>query len=233
MAETQRDDEMARLAVAPVRDGMIVGLGTGRAASRGIVALGARVRDEGMKIHTVATSAASADLARSVGLTVLEMERTPRVDYLFDGADEVAPDLSMIKGRGGAMTREKIVAHAAGLRVYLVQRDKLVDHLGLRCPLPVEVMAYGLTWVREHLAGQGLRGEVRHADGRVYHTDNGNLVLDVQLRHEHDGAAVDRLLNDLPGVVGHGLFLHEADEVLVEEAGASPGAGVERLKRTT
>ncbi len=207
---------------------MIVGLGTGRAASRGILALAQRAREEQLSIHVVSTSRASAELAAQNGLAVLEMERTPRVDYLFDGADEVSPDLAMLKGRGGAMTREKIVAHASAKCVYLVQREKLVSRLGERCPLPVEVMPFGLASVREVLAGMDLSGEIRHADGGIYRTDNDNLVLDVQLRAEHDIAAVNRLLNETPGVVDHGLFLSEADEVLVEEDGTGQ---VERLVR--
>src|SRR5690606_26698235 len=105
-------DTLARLAVEPITDGMLVGLGTGRAATRGIHALAQRVNEGGLRVRCVATSESSEALARELGLQVLPFSEVERVDYLFDGADEVAPDLSMLKGRGGAMTREKLVAQA-------------------------------------------------------------------------------------------------------------------------
>ena len=222
------DDAMATAAVEPVEDGMTVGLGTGRAATRAIHALAAKVDAAGISVRTVATSVASADLARSLGLPVLDMGETTHVDFLFDGADEVTEDLRMLKGAGGAMTREKIVARAATTRWYLVQDEKMVDRIGARCPLPIEVMPFALASVTSRLASMDLGGTIREADGATYQTDNGNLVLDVPLGAGHDAAAVDRLLNDMPGVVDHGLFLTEADVVLVEG-----GSALRRLARAT
>src|SRR4051794_37510253 len=134
------EDALASAAVAEIRTGMMVGLGTGRAATRAIHALGARVRDEGLSVACVATSQASALLAEQLGLSARAMESVVSVDYLMDGADEVDEALRMLKGRGGALTREKIVAHAAARRVYLVQSDKLVQRLGERALLPIEVL---------------------------------------------------------------------------------------------
>ena len=221
-------DALASMAVAPVEAGMVVGLGTGRAASRAIRALALRVGAEGRGVRCVATSDASATLAASLGLVVLDFAGVERVDYLFDGADEVDPALRMMKGRGGAMTREKIVARASARRVYLVDDGKLVSRLGEKAALPVEVLPFALASVRAALERAGLRGGVRTAaDGSRYATDNGCVVLDVGLGAGFDPALVDAMLNATPGVVGHGLFLREADEALIED-----GAGrVERRAR--
>jgi ribose 5-phosphate isomerase A len=149
-----------------------------------------------------------------------------RVDYLFDGADEVDPQMRMIKGGGGAFIRERIVAHAADRRVYVVDESKLVDRLGQRTTLPVGVMAFGLASIRQRLRDLGLHGVVRRTlDGHLYLTDNGALVIDVTLE-DRDVEELDCALNAIPGVVDHGLFLHEADEVIVETP-----RGLERMKR--
>lgn len=226
---TMEQDRIAWMAVEPVRAGMLVGLGTGRAATRAIRALAARVAAEGLDVRCVATSEASATLARSLGLRVLEFDDPARVDYLFDGADEVDPALRMIKGRGGAMTREKIVAQSAEFRVYLVDETKLVSRLGLRCALPVEALSFGLGATRARLAALGLTGGVRLDEGGgVYRTDAGNPVLDVAISAETAVDDLGALIDAIPGVVGHGLFLSEADEVLVEDRA---GANVSRRTR--
>jgi ribose 5-phosphate isomerase A len=123
-------DALASAAVQDVRDDMTVGLGTGRAATRAIHALARRATEERLKLHCVATSRASEELARALGLLIRDMQAVERVDYLSDGADEVDESLRMLKGRGGAMTREKIVAQASARRVYLIQSRKRVGHLG-------------------------------------------------------------------------------------------------------
>lgn len=222
-------DELADLAIEPIRDGMIVGLGTGRAATRALRALAERVEHEGLDIRCVATSQASERLGDGLGLAVEPMSGLARLDYLFDGADEVDPAFRMIKGLGGAMTQEKIVARATDRRVYLVQRRKLAPELGLSTPLPIEVMLPALTFVRRSLDAEGLRTEIRREpDGTIYETDNHNTVLHAALPAGFDPDAVAMRLDLLPGVVGHGLFLTEADEVLVEDGVGGP---VERLVR--
>lgn len=211
-------DPLALAAVEPVTHGMVVGLGTGRAAARAIHALAFRTERDGLLIHCVATSEASAALATSLGLRVLPMDDVARVDYLFDGADEVDASLRMIKGRGGAMTREKIVARAAARRAYLVQQDKLVKHLGEKAPLPIEVLAFGIAATRAAIEAVGLRGDWRlNTDSTRYITDNGNPVIDAVLPSTAYLATLREALDAIPGVVGHGLFLTEADEVLVEQ----------------
>ena len=207
-------DALAAAAVEEIRSGMTVGLGTGRAATRAIEALASRVSAEGMSILCVATSRASDELGRRLGLRVQAMEGVERIDYLFDGADEVDPAMRMIKGRGGAMTREKIVARAAARRVYLVQSAKLVERLGEAAPLPVEVLRFGLAATRRALRALGLDGPLR-ADG--YETDDGNPVVDAPLPAGVDLAQLAAALDGTPGVLGHGLFLTEAQVVLIED----------------
>ena len=223
-------DPLAEAGVSDIRSGMTVGLGTGRAAVRAIKALAQRVVIERLELRCVATSAASTELGGRLGLRVEPMEGVERVDYLFDGADEVDPRLRMIKGRGGAMTREKIVAQASARRVYLVQDDKLVQRLGTNVPLPIEVMRFGLAHIRRALRGLGLDGPLRLTKGGiVYETDNGNPVIDARVPPNLDIEELASALDALGGVVGHGLFLAEADLVLSES-----GTGqVTRRERTT
>lgn len=221
------NDPLAARAVAAVRSGMTVGLGTGRAATRAIHALAEKAAREKLDLTCVATSVASHQLGVKLGLRVIPMEQAASVDFLFDGADEVDPRLRMVKGRGGAMTREKIVAAAVrprdrgGLavgRLYLIDDAKLVNRLGEKMPLPIEVMRFGLASVTRRLADAGLAGPIRQKDGSDYVTDNGNLVIDAALPDTRPPEEFARLLDAMEGVIDHGLFLSEADEVLVENA---------------
>ena len=226
MSEPKVADALAEAAVADITSGMIVGLGTGRTASRAIQALAERVKDEKLDIQCVPTSHATETLAKFHGLKLVDFALLEKVDYLFDGADEVDPQLRMLKGAGGAMTRERIVAAAADRRVYIVDESKLVDRLGQRSTLAVAVIAFGLTSARKHLKDLGLNGVVRRTlDGHLFLTDNGSLVVDVTLE-DRDVAELACAINDIPGVVDHGLFLNEADEVLVETP-----RGIERMRR--
>lgn len=209
-------DQLAQAAISEIRDGMTVGLGTGRAASRAIEALAARAQRGSLRLRCVATSIASEALARRLGLVVEPMESIERLDLLFDGADEVDDDLRMLKGRGGAMTREKIAARAADRRLYLVQTSKLVERLGATALLPVEVLSYGLASTRRALAELGLPGDLRHDEQGEYRTDNGNPVLDLRLP-DVDVVELSRAIDAIAGVVGHGLFIDEADCVLIED----------------
>ncbi len=207
-------DALAEAAVEEVRAGMTVGLGTGRAAARAIEALARRASAEGMDLRCIATSQASEELGRRLGLRLVAMEGVERIDHLFDGADEVDAAMRMIKGRGGAMTREKIAARAAARRVYLVQSAKRVEHLGEAAPLPIEVLRFGLAATRRALRELGLDGPLR---GGGYETDDGNPVVDALLPASVDLAQLATELDRTPGVVGHGLFLTEADVVLIED----------------
>lgn len=207
---------------------MLVGLGTGRTARRGVKALAERTRTEGLKVDCIATSESTERLARELELHVVDFALVEEVDYLFDGADEVDPKLRLLKGSGGAMTRERIIAWASKQRVYMIDAHKMVDHLGTNATLSVAVMAFGLASTRASLRAAGLNGVCRRMmDGNLFVTDNGNLILDVPLTPDHKLEELAAHLNDIPGVVDHGLFLGEADEVLVDRGGK-----IERLTRS-
>jgi ribose 5-phosphate isomerase A len=219
-------DALARAAVAEVQSGMIVGLGTGMTAARGIVALAERVKAENLTIQCVPTSHASETVARSYQLPIIDFAMIEKVDFIFDGADEVDPLLRMLKGKGGAIVRERIVAHASTRSIYMVGQNKLVDRLGQSCTLPIAVMAFGLTSVRTRLRDLGLNGVIRRTlDGQFFLTDNGHLLIDVSIEnHDLDELAAE--LDQIAGVADHGLFLTECQELLVETP-----TGIEKMTR--
>ncbi len=216
------EDILAAEAIAEIEDGMTVGLGTGRAASRGIIALAAKVKTESLDLQCVATSARSAELATSLGLKVIPMTTTASIDILFDGVDELDPNLAMTKGGGGAMTREKIVAEAAQRRIYLMQQSKVVEKLGQHFKLPVEVLEFALASVQNHLQSIGLDDTTVRTDpndpNMIIRTDEHNLILDCAYGDcsSRDLRLLDQSINAIPGVVGHGLFVDQADVVLIE-----------------
>jgi len=195
-------DRAARAAVGEVRAGMIVGLGTGDTASRAVIALGELALD----IQTVATSEHTAALARKVGLVVLAPDEVSAIDLTIDGADEIDPALRLIKGAGAALTRERLVARASRRLVIVADEGKLVSRLGERQRLPVEILPFGRRWTLARLAAQGLDPIVR--EGLT--TDNGGLLVECALGAGMDLTELARTLDELPGVIDHGLFLDEA-----------------------
>ncbi len=219
MSEPYVADALAMAAVAEVRSGMTVGLGTGRTANRGIRALAERVKEESLDVKCVATSDASEELARELGLEIVEFALIERVDFLFDGADEVDRELRVLKGSGGAMTRERLVAWGADRVVYMVAENKVVDSLGSSNTLAIAVLPFGLGPTRAELRSMGLIGVCRRKiNGELFITDNGNLILDVTIDDGEDLEQLAATLNDMPGVIDHGLFLDEADEILIERS---------------
>ena len=204
-------------ALSYVSNGQVLGLGTGRAATAFIVGLGERVR-VGLRIKGVPTSQASADLAAQMGIPLTSLAEVESIDIAFDGADEVDPCLRLIKGYGGALVREKIVAAAAKRFVVLVGPDKLVDPLGSRGKLPVEVVPFGVDFVRRRLEEAGWSTQLRESEGRPFASDNGNMILDVALASLLDPDGLDEWLQSIPGVVDTGLFLGMADTVLIQHA---------------
>lgn len=221
-------DALAAMAVEPITAGMLVGLGAGRTAARGIRALAERVKREDLKIQCVAASERADREARELGLNVVDFGVIEAVDYLIDGADEVDRAMRLMKGSRGAMTRERILCWASKKTVFMVTADKVAEtQIGARCPLPIAVMAYGLASTRNALRHIGLNGVLRRdMDGKMFLTDNGNLVLDATLSGDEDLLDLYDELNSIPGVIDHGLFLDEADEILIEHA-----ESIERLVR--
>jgi ribose 5-phosphate isomerase A len=198
-----------------VKPGQMVGLGTGRAASAFIRALGKR----GIKIRGVPTSGASAELARSLGIETAELDGKCRIDVDIDGADEVDPRLNLIKGWGGALVREKIVASASRNVVILVGEEKLVPRLGARRCLPVEVISFAKHFAMRRMREMGLRVSLRlDSEGRDFLSDNGNVIVDCRVAQIDGPARLERELLLIPGVVGTGLFLGIAQIVLVAGA---------------
>lgn len=206
-------DVLGRYALRYVKPGQTLGLGTGRAAAAFIRALG-EARVDGLR--GVPTSEASNQLARSVGIPIVSLAEAGTLAFDFDGADEVDGRLNMIKGHGGALVREKIVAAASRRCVFLIGEEKLVKRLGSHGNLPVEVVPFALPLATRRIKALGLKPVVRHReDGSEYISDNGNLVLDCTVKEIRSPARLERDLLDIPGVVGTGLFIGMADIVLV------------------
>jgi ribose 5-phosphate isomerase A len=209
-------DRAAQAAVTHVTDGMIVGLGSGDTASRAIRMLGGRA------IVGVATSEKSAALARSVGIEVRPPDAVTAIDLTIDGADEIDAQLRLVKGGGGAHTREKLVARASRQMIVVADVGKRVARLGEHMRLPVEILPFAQAWTLARLAALGLPPVVRAG----FVTDNGNLIADCALGPVDDLAALATALKALPGVVEHGLFL---DEATIAYVGRDDG--VDRLTR--
>lgn len=207
-------DRVAHKALEFVPTGATLGFGTGHAATAFLHALGAANRN----VRGVPTSQASADLAKELGIPLLSLDDTPSLDVDFDGADEVDPAGNLIKGYGGALVREKIVAAASRQFIVLVGPEKLVAQLGQRGKLPVEVVPFALGPCLRSLPGLGCEPVLRMADGKPFVTDNGNVILDCRIAPLADPHRLDAALRAIPGVVGTGLFLGMASMILVGHA---------------
>ncbi len=207
-------DALGQYALSYVKPGHTLGLGTGRAASAFILALGA----SRIEVRGVPTSSASEQLARSAGIPIVTLAEAGKIDTDFDGADEVDPRLNLIKGYGGALVREKIVVASSRRFVVLVGEEKLVPKLGHRGSLPVEVVPFGLPLAIAKIKALGIKPRIRENDGKEFITDNGNLILDCAVKKISNPARLDRDLLAIPGVVGTGLFIAMADIVLVAES---------------
>jgi ribose 5-phosphate isomerase A len=208
-------ERLAARALEIVADATVIGLGTGRAASAFVRALGAQVRG-GRRVGGVPTSEASAALARASGIPLAGLDE-PSIDVTVDGADEVDPDLNLIKGYGGALVRERIVAAASRRQLILVGSEKLVPALGSRGRLPVEVVPFALPLVIRELSRLGARPTVRTRSGQPFVSDNGNVVVDCAVPRVERPAELHAEMRAIPGVVDTGLFLGTAHTVLVAD----------------
>jgi ribose 5-phosphate isomerase A len=215
MADRDREKQAAAArSIAYVQAGQIVGLGTGSTASHVIRMLGQRVR-EGLAIRGVPTSEQTRELAQAEGIPLLPLEQLTRVDLTIDGADEVDPQLRLIKGGGGALLHEKIVASASDRFIVIADSSKLVGRLG-RFPLPVEVVPQAWLLLAERLEVLGCTPRLRQgAGGAVYLTEEGNYLLDCAFGAIDDPPRLARTLSEMPGVVEHGLFIDMADLVII------------------
>ncbi|GAK38594.1 ribose-5-phosphate isomerase RpiA [Paenibacillus urinalis] len=207
----------AERAVEYVKDGMKVGLGTGSTAYWAIQRLGERVKNEGLQIETVATSQASEDQARELGIPLVPFSEIGRLDITIDGADEVDGRLNLIKGGGGALLREKIVAMNSRRLVIVVDESKVIHTLG-KFPLPVEIVPFACEWTYHALDQMGCHPAWRMNGSEKYMTDNGNYIADCKLGRISDAEALNQKLNMIPGVVDNGLFVDMADTIVVAHA---------------
>ena len=215
MTQDEAKLAVAQRAVRLIDDGMRVGLGTGTTARMFIRELAKRVAEEKLRIRCVASSDASAELGESLGLEVTTLEQLPGLDVYVDGADEMGPGLALIKGGGGALLREKIVASAAERFVVVVDASKVVSRLG-RFPLPVEVVKMALPLVTARLDELGLQPKQRRLpDGKPYLTDELNYILDCACGEIRDPESTAAAIRQVIGVVEHGLFLGMAEMALV------------------
>src|SRR5205809_2554541 len=217
--------QAALAALDEIRNGMIVGLGTGSTAAHFIRALGSRARD-GLKVVGIPTSEDSARLAKEAGVPLTTFRDHPEIDITVDGADEVSPELDLIKGLGGALVREKIVVHASKRVIIVVDDSKMVTQLGTRAPIPVEVVPFAVDSVMLKLVRWKGSVTIREKDGRPFVSDNGNTILDWQHGAIYDPHGVEAKLKGITGVVDSGIFSNVAAMVIV-----AGGSSIRKLSR--
>ncbi|MGC1648987.1 MAG: ribose-5-phosphate isomerase RpiA, partial [Candidatus Sulfotelmatobacter sp.] len=214
MANDQEKEAAARASLRFVGDGQVVGLGTGSTAAYFIKLLGEKVRN-GMRVRGIPTSDRSRELAESLGIPLTTLDECQEIAVTVDGADEVDPQLRLIKGGGGAMLREKIVASATKQLVIVADATKQVPVLG-KFPLPVEVIKFAQALVAKRITALGAQVSLRkNADGTPFVTDEKNHILDCRFGQIADADTLARQLSEMPGVVEHGLFIGMASVVLL------------------
>ena len=215
----QDDDKRlaAEAAVAEIRDAMLVGIGTGSTVAFAIREIAVRL-DELRRCIFFATSIATEHAARDVGIPIGRFALASRLDLTIDGADEIDPALRVIKGAGGALLREKIVAEASDRMVVIADGSKRVERLGA-APLPVEVLPFARSFVAARLAALGAEPVLRMAEEGPWRSDQGNIILDCHFASLPEPAGLATELQAIPGVMGHGLFVREVDAAYVAERG--------------
>lgn len=217
LSETDKYKKMAAEAAVDeyIEDGMTVGLGTGSTAYFAITRIGERVSEEGLTLTCVSTSEESTELGKNCGLNVVPFEGTGRIDVTIDGADEINLLLQLIKGLGGALLREKIIASATDMEVIIADRSKFVDVLGADTPLPVEVLCFGHEHTGLALEKLGCRSELRMNGNLPFLTDGGNYIYDCRFENIEKPYFLESGINNIPGVVENGLFLNLASVALI------------------
>lgn len=208
-------------AASYVKHDMIVGLGTGSTANYFIEALAARQQQSQLRVATVASSNISMIKAQSVGLTVLSLSQLSQIDLYVDGADEITPDNALLKGRGYDLVMEKLLAKAAKQFIVVADRSKLVERIGSQYPIPIEVMPFAWQAAKRSIEAMGGLGELRQnaAKDGLCVTSHGSLVLDMRFDANLDADQLNALLNNVPGVVEHGIFAKLATTILIADQG--------------
>ena len=209
MSDNIYKQQAAEGALDMVASGMRLGLGSGSTSMYMVQGLAARLHNG--RLHDIAgvpTSELIAKMAQELGIPLLTLEQAPQLDMAIDGADEIDPQLNLIKGLGGAMLREKIVAASARQFVIIAGSNKYVTLLGQHCPVPVEVITFGLPLCTQRLSALGARPVLRRiSNGETFITDEGNVILDCHFESIPDPAALSTAIKNIPGVAGHGLFV--------------------------
>lgn len=216
MNQNELKEKAGRQAANYITDGMIVGLGTGSTAYYFVDEIGKRVQ-QGLNLVGVTTSSVTEQQAKQLGIPLKSLDEVTHIDIVVDGADEVTHALDGIKGGGGALLYEKLVAKQAKEIVWVVDETKVVEKLGA-FPLPVEVIPYGHTHLMRYFTEKGYQPVLRHRNEHVFVTDAGNYIIDLHLNVIEDNQALDKELNTLVGVVEHGLFLEMTNKVLVAKS---------------
>lgn len=203
----------AEAAVAYIKSGMTIGLGTGSTAAFAIQKLGTRVKEEGLQIRAIATSIRSEEMAKEGSIPIIGFDDFDMLDITIDGADEVDENLDLIKGGGGALLREKVVSIQTKTNIIIVDETKLVKHLG-KFPLPVEVVPFALAVVDRKLQKLGCQTVLRKKENEVYITDNQNYIVDCHFGEISDAASLHQTIKSITGVVDNGLFIQRASMVI-------------------
>jgi len=210
-------ERIAQHAANQVADGMLVGLGTGSTANCFIEELAQRSREQGLKVTTVSSSIVSAIKAQQLGLPVLGFDQVSHIDLYVDGADEVSPELTLLKGQGADLVREKLLATASKQFLVLVESNKLVERIGQHFAIPIEVMPFAWQLVKKQLEAIGGQGDLRqNANKNGYAISaHGSLILDMRFDMHTDAKTLNETLNSIPGIVEHGIFYALATTVLI------------------
>jgi ribose 5-phosphate isomerase A len=209
--------EAAKLA----KNDMLIGLGTGSTANHFIEHLAKRQKEEGLKISTVASSTISAIKAQACGLNLVSINQVKLIDLYVDGADEITPNLSLLKGRGQDLVMEKLLAQAAHQFIVVADKSKLVNFIGEKFIIPIEVMPNAWRMVKHYLEQHGAEGDIRlnANQDNIAITASGNYVLDMRFPKTMDDNALNTLLNNTSGVIEHGVFYQLADKILIADQG--------------
>ncbi len=216
------DKQLVALRAATyVKDGMLVGLGTGSTANYFIEELARLAHEEGLRFTTAASSTISAQKAQSLKLPIVALEHISSIDLYVDGADEITPDKTLLKGRGSDLVKEKLLARTASQFIAVADGSKLVSHIGQNFVIPIEVIPFAWQLAKKNLEDIGGKGDLRPnaAKDGFWITSHGSYVLDMQFDKSLDAAALNRLINNTPGVVEHGIFYNLTDTVLIAENG--------------
>ena len=216
-------EQAGRKAAEYVKSGMVVGLGTGSTAEWAIRALAQRVEKGQLEnVQCIPTSSSTRRLADELGLSIPGLEDVEWVDITIDGADQVDENLNLIKGHGGALLREKVVAFSSGEVIIIVDESKLSKHLGEGCPVPVEVIPFAEAVVRSALTNLGAEVEPRMDGDDPFMTDNDNLILDCLYKEPFSPKHMEREIKRIPGVVESGLFVDITDRIVIGQASGEP-----------